>query len=98
MGLVFFFSQFLGLFLTSAHFILWPYSIGVKVLVFVTVLIRILNGRNIAMVISCFIVVVMRVFRCSVAQVIVPSRRVAISKLVLVRVIEDGRVSEELCD
>jgi len=50
------------------------------------------------MVISCFIVVVMRVFRCSVAQVIVPSRRVAISKLVLVRVIEDGRVSEELCD
>ena len=93
-----FFSQFLGLFLPSAHFVLWPYSIGVEVFVFVTVLIRILDGRNIAMVISCFVVVVMRVFRCSVAQVIVPSRRVAISTLVLVRVIEDGRVSKELCD
>ena len=69
-------------------------------LVFATVLMIILSGWSIAAVISgSFVVVVIRVGRSSsIAQVIIPSRRMAVTSRVFVWVIEDCCVSEELSD
>ena len=85
-----FLCQLFSLFLTSTHFVLWlgPHTIGIEVLVFVTILLSILNGLNIAMVIE------IRIYGRSIAQVIIPSRR----RRVLVWSIENSGVSKELSD
>ena len=87
-GFVLFFGQLLGLFLTSAHFVLWLGLCNVLVIVAMPVRIIVMNGRNIAIIIGgSMVVVAMVVCSSPMVQIIVPGRRVVISTFMMVGIV-----------